>query len=122
MLKLTTHSVKTFGAFLLCAVFSVAVYSDDTTTQDAIPAPEFSLPAIANAEGVISLANYKGAVTYLDFWASWCGPCRLSLPALDEIYQELAPMGLEVTAISVDVVEEDAWDFLAIPCDLPHCH
>ena len=51
MLKLTTHSVKTFGAFLLCAVFSVAVYSDDTTTQDAIPAPEFSLPAIANAEG-----------------------------------------------------------------------
>ena len=59
MLKLTTHSVKTFGAFLLCAVFSVAVYSDDTTTQDAIPAPEFSLPAIANAEGVISLANYQ---------------------------------------------------------------
>ena len=46
---------------------SVCVPSDDTTTQDAIPAPEFSLPAIANAEGVISLANYKGAVTYLDF-------------------------------------------------------
>ena len=113
MLKVTNHPVKTFGAFLLCAVFSVGVYSDDTTTRDAIPAPEFSLPAIANAEGVISLASYKGAVTYLDFWASWCGPCRLSLPALDEIYQELAPMGLKVTAISVDVVEEDAWDFLA---------
>ena len=113
MLKLTTHPVKAFGAFVLCAMFSVGGHSDSTTKLDAIPAPEFSLPAIANAEGVISRAGYKGAVTYLDFWASWCGPCRLSLPALDEIYQELAPMGLKVTAISVDVVEEDAWDFLA---------
>ena len=113
MLKLTTHPVKTFGAFLLGVVFAVGAHSGPTTKQDAILAPAFSLPAIANAEGVISLASYKGAVTYLDFWASWCGPCRLSLPALDEIYQEPAPMGLKVTAISVDVVEEDAWDFLA---------
>ena len=113
MRKLSTYPMKTFVAFLLCALFSVGVQSDPTTKQDAIAAPEFSLPAIANAEGVISLASYKGAVTYLDFWASWCGPCRLSLPALDEIYQELAPMGLKVMAVSVDVVEEDAWDFLA---------
>ena len=57
MLKLTTQLVKAFGAFVLCAMFSVGVHSDSTTKLDAIPAPEFSLPAIANAEGVISLAS-----------------------------------------------------------------
>lgn len=113
MLKLTTHPVKAFGALLLCAVFAVGAHSDATSHQSGTPAPDFSLPAIANSEGAISLASYKGSVTYLDFWASWCGPCRLSLPALDNIYQELAPMGLKVMAISVDVVEEDAWDFLS---------
>jgi thiol-disulfide isomerase/thioredoxin len=51
-------------------------------------------------------------VVYLDFWASWCGPCRLSLPALDAIYQELQDQGLVVAAITVDAVEEDALDFL----------
>ena len=80
--------------------------------EDAIVAPPFSLPLIANGEGEVDLAALEGSVVYLDFWASWCGPCRLSLPALDTLYRELSGEGLVVTAISVDVVEEDALDFL----------
>lgn len=83
-----------------------------TTLAEPIPAPAFTLPMIANGDGALSLEDLQGSVVYLDFWASWCGPCRLSLPALDEIYQELAQRGLKVVAVSVDVVEEDSLDFL----------
>ena len=79
---------------------------------DATPAPEFTLPLVANGEGDISLLKLRGSVVYVDFWASWCGPCRLSLPALDTLYREFGDQGFAVTAVSVDVVEEDALDFL----------
>lgn len=78
----------------------------------SIPAPDFALPVIANGDGSLVMEDLEGSVVYLDFWASWCGPCRLSLPALDAIYQELQDQGLVVAAIAVDAVEEDALDFL----------
>ena len=109
-----SFSAKTaFWVAVLCAITSTGLQSESLDVKNTVSAPSFSLPAIANAEDTLTLDQLKGSVTYLDFWASWCGPCRLSLPALDEIYQELAPKGLKVMAISVDVVEEDAWDFLA---------
>lgn len=75
-------------------------------------APTFELPVIANGSGRYSLETPLERVTYLDYWASWCGPCRVSLPALNSIYDELRDQGLDIIAISVDVVEEDALDFL----------
>lgn len=80
--------------------------------EGGLPAPTISLPLIANGEGELNLESHRGSVVYLDYWASWCGPCRRSLPALDELYRELKEEGLQVLAISVDVVEEDALDFL----------
>ena len=84
----------------------------NTDTSTAIQAPAFDLPLIANGEGRLTLADLRGKVTYIDFWASWCGPCRLSLPALNSLQQAFAPEDFAVIAVSVDVVEEDALDFL----------
>lgn len=85
----------------------------NTDLSTAIQAPAFDLPLIANGEGRLTLADLRGKVTYIDFWASWCGPCRLSLPALNSLQHAFAPEDFAVIAVSVDVVEEDALDFLA---------
>ncbi len=78
-------------------------------------APDLRLP---NADGaMVSLADSKGKVVLVDFWASWCGPCKASFPALDALYQELRNRGLEVIAVNVDERRSDAAAFLA---DKPH--
>ena len=97
---------------LLCTLIMLSPLVHSAAPASAAPAPAFTLPLVANGEGDISLLKLRGSVVYVDFWASWCGPCRLSLPALDTLYREFADQGFAVTAVSVDVVEEDALDFL----------
>ena len=88
--------------------------------DEPLPQPAWELPLIANGEGVVTDSTYLGRVTYVDFWASWCGPCRLSLPALNRLSKEFDAADFGVVAISVDYVDEDALDFLKrYPVDYP---
>jgi len=50
----------------------------------------------------ISLSDYSGKVVLLNFWATWCAPCRVEMPAMESLYQDLHEEGLEVLAISID--------------------
>lgn len=62
-------------------------------------------PAItlSNAsDSLISLSSFKGKVVLLDFWASWCGPCRQSNPKLVKLYEEFKDQGFEIVAVSLD--------------------
>lgn len=63
------------------------------------PAPAFTLPA---AQGTVSLDSLRGHVVLVDFWASWCGPCRESFPWMAALSKRDAARGLTVVAISVD--------------------
>lgn len=74
-------------------------------------APAFSLPDIYSGEEK-ALAQYRGKVVYLDFWASWCGPCRQSLPLLNTLRDELGNENFEVIAINLDENPEDGKRFL----------
>lgn len=84
----------------------------------AVPAPQFTLPSRAGGE--VSLEDLKGQVVMINFWASWCGPCRQEFPALDQIYAKYKPMGFTLVAINVESEKADAEKFLsATPASFP---
>lgn len=74
------------------------------------PAPAFALPGTA---GPVELQALRGQVVLLDFWASWCGPCRQSFPWLGELQARHAARGLKVVGINVDRQRASAEAFLA---------
>jgi peroxiredoxin len=68
-------------------------------------APDFSAP---NPDGkVVSLKESKGKVTIIDFWASWCKPCRQENPNMVALYKEFHPKGLNIVSISLDEKAEE---------------
>jgi peroxiredoxin len=70
------------------------------------PAPEISLPGPDGGE--IKLSSLRGKVVLIDFWASWCGPCRRENPEVVRIYNRFRDKGFEVFGVSLDR-DRDAW-------------
>jgi thiol-disulfide isomerase/thioredoxin len=75
----------------------------------ATPAPDFTLPT---RSGSVALAGLRGKVVLVDFWASWCGPCRQSFPWMSALSERDAARGLVVVAIDLDKSREPAEAFL----------
>ncbi len=73
-------------------------------------APDFELPGRTS---VVRLADYRGKIVYLDFWASWCGPCKKSFPWMNDIQARYGAKGLRVIGLNVDQKPADAAAFLA---------
>ena len=95
----------------LVALFLLALSPAAHAVQTGQPAPSFTSNALAGS-GSVSLAEYRGKVVYLDFWASWCGPCRLSLPWMETVRKEFGAQGFEVIAVNVDEHTSDAQAFI----------
>ena len=75
------------------------------------PAPGFSLPLLGGS-GLISLSELEGKAVYIDFWASWCGPCRQSLPLYEVMNDSLPQDSFRLVAINLDESRDDALQFL----------
>jgi thiol-disulfide isomerase/thioredoxin len=90
--------------------FAPAPMAWSLAAGDAAPACSVQL---LDGARTVSLGDYRGKVVYLDFWASWCAPCRESFPFMNELQSELAGKGLQILAVSVDKTAEDAKRFLA---------
>lgn len=74
------------------------------------PAPAFELNG---SEATVKLSKYQGKLVYLDFWASWCGPCRQSFPWMNELQSKYGARGLQIIAVNLDSKNEDAKNFLS---------
>ena len=67
--------------------------------QDINKAPDFSLQALSDSS--YQLSKMKGKVVLINFWATWCGPCRMEIPEFNELYKDYHDKGLEILGISV---------------------
>jgi len=74
------------------------------------PTPEFSLSTPDGKK--ISLKDFRGKIVLLNFWASWCVPCREEMPAMEKLYQEYKQKNFVILAIAVKDRKQDAIDFV----------
>jgi len=81
-------------------------------------APDFTLKTIDGQE--ITLSKLKGKVVLLDFWATWCGPCRESIPHLIQLYKAYRENGFEMIGISLDKGDAAVVRNFARSVDIPY--
>ncbi len=86
---------------LFVALFAVAVLAGcSTRASPASDVPQFSFSSLEGK--TVAMKDLSNKVVIVDFWATWCGPCREEIPHLNELYSELKGKGLEIVGISMD--------------------
>ena len=86
------------------AVNATPINSDLIPIEKRQPAPNFELVDLFGVSH--RLSNYKGQVVFLNFWATWCGPCKIEAPALQRLYQSMDGEDFELLAVSTDHKKE----------------
>jgi len=91
------HALRATG--FACLFMTTGV----NAATDSGPAPDFALKSQSGEN--LRLSEFQGEVVMINFWASWCGPCRQEMPLLDELYTQYQPLGFTILGVNV---EEDS--------------
>jgi peroxiredoxin len=96
--------------FLIAVVVATLCFSAANAARDLVgfEAPDFALRSSLGEN--LRLSEYRGQVVMLNFWATWCGPCRQEMPLLEDIYGRYEPAGFSLLAINLDEENADALD------------
>lgn len=91
--------MKTY-LLLLCTLFaSLPAAERPPLLPTGTPAPDFT--AYAPDKSPVKLSAFKGKFVLIDFWSTWCGPCKVTMPHLEQLHQKLSPQGLVVLGVCV---------------------
>jgi thiol-disulfide isomerase/thioredoxin len=114
------HQIPTMRLrrWLIGLTTAVLVTTASASEQIQGPAPDFALKS--NSGSNLRLSELRGEVVMINFWASWCGPCRQEMPLLNEIHQRYKPLGFTVLGVNVEEDSNQAKDLLKqIPVSFP---
>lgn len=92
------------GSFIVIVLFFGCTNKGEQASAE-VKAPDFTLQDMN--DNMVSLSNFKGKVVIIDFWATWCPPCRKAIPRLERLYKAYSAKGLIVLGISMD---QGGWD------------
>jgi cytochrome c biogenesis protein CcmG, thiol:disulfide interchange protein DsbE len=96
------------GVFLVIRHHGAPAGTRDTGTTQSF-APDFSLPDLTGR--AVDLSSYRGKVILLDFWATWCDPCREQIPGFVELQNKYGNQGLQIIGVSMDDGPEPVREF-----------
>ena len=95
-----------FLAMVLLSFFIIAVNKVELKPyemeypEETFISPSFELPTLSG--GKLRLTDYRGKVVFINFWATWCGTCKVEMPSMERLYKSFKDKGLEMLTISVD--------------------
>ncbi|MDF1567008.1 MAG: TlpA disulfide reductase family protein [Spirochaetaceae bacterium] len=106
----TATLVRSITLILLMLVFSIGIDAQTVVEErltaegfaiapERPEAPDFTLKTLGGEER--SLSSYQGSVVFLNFWATWCGPCRVEMPSMDRLYQGIDDDRFEIVAVDL---------------------
>jgi peroxiredoxin len=98
---------KIAAGLLLSVVAAGSLASSGLTGQ---PAPDFALKSSSGEN--LRLSEYRGDVVMINFWATWCGPCRQEMPLLDELYARYQRVGFSLLGVNIDDDSRRAMDMI----------
>src|SRR5262245_29807804 len=98
------HLARAIATIALCACATAAI----PAVAPAAPAPDFTLHTMGGPN--LRLAEQRGQVVMVNFWATWCGPCRQEMPHLDRLYQKYKAAGFVLLGVNIDDDARNAAD------------
>jgi DsbE subfamily thiol:disulfide oxidoreductase len=109
-------------ARLACALASLllagSAFAAPAPIAPGMPAPAFELPTLDGKS--LGTAALRGRIVLLNFWASWCGPCRTEMPVLNQLAKQYGPRGVTVVGVNVEPERAPALEWLkATPVNFP---
>ncbi len=100
------------------ALIAATLLATASGASTPAPAPDFALPARDGAD--VRLSEFKGQVVMINFWATWCGPCRQEMPLLQQLQSKYEPLGFTLLGVNVenDSAAAQAW-LKGVPVTFP---